>query len=152
MTIVFPSALAFSNISKLIPESGTIGSNPDLKIFNSSFFTNVAGKINWDILNPTHEIFSLSEITGVRVTTVCADYFMEAPLQSLSREMVKESKKVLLTLIQNSTQLGITDIVIPCVDQSSLIDSASKERFIENIQSSIELAEQFNINLSLETQ
>ena len=97
------------------------------------------------------EIFSLSEKTGVKVTTVCADYFMEAPLQSLSREMVKESKKVLLTLIQNSTQLGITDIVIPCVDQSSLIDSASKERFIENIQSSIELAEQFNINLSLET-
>lgn len=97
------------------------------------------------------EITSLSEKTGVNVTTVCADYFMEAPLHSVSKEMVKESKKVLQTLIQNSAQLDITDIVIPCVDQSSLTDSASEERFVENIQSSIELAEQFNINLSLET-
>lgn len=97
------------------------------------------------------EITSLSEKTGVKVKTVCADYFMEAPLHSLSKEMVKESKKVLKTLIQNSAQLDITDIVIPCVDQSSLTDITSEERFVENIQSSIELAEQFNINLSLET-
>lgn len=102
-------------------------------------------------LKGVEEIFSLSEETGVRVKTICANYFMEAPFHSLSREIVKESQKVLLSLIRNSSQLGITDIVIPCVDQSSLIDKASKERFIENIQSSIELAETFDINLSLET-
>jgi L-ribulose-5-phosphate 3-epimerase len=97
------------------------------------------------------EILSLSLKTGIKVKKVCANYFMEAPLHSLSREVAKESQKVLHSLIRNSRQLCITDIVIPCEGQSSLIDKGSKERFIENIQSSIELAETLDINLSLET-
>jgi L-ribulose-5-phosphate 3-epimerase len=97
------------------------------------------------------EIISLSEKTGVKIKTVCADYFMEAPLHSLSKEEVKESKNVLKLLIQNSVQLGVTDIVIPCVDQSSLVDEVSVTRFIESIQPLVELAESSNINLSLET-
>ena len=60
-----------------------------------------------------NEILSLSEKTGVKVKTICADYFMEAPLHVLSKDRVKVSQKVLGTLIQNSIQLGVTDIVIP---------------------------------------
>ena len=97
------------------------------------------------------EIISLSEKTGVKVKTVCADYFMEAPLYVISKEVFKESQNVLKILIYNCAQIGITDIVIPCVDQSSLCDDVNKESFIENIQHSIELAEQSNINISLET-
>ena len=97
------------------------------------------------------EIQAICERTGVKVLSVCADYFMEAPLHSLSKAEVKESQNVLRLLIQNCAKIGITDIVIPCVDQSSLCDDVNKESFIENIQHSIELAEQSNINLSLET-
>ena len=97
------------------------------------------------------EILSLSSQTGVEIKTICADYFMEAPLHSASEDVVKESQKVLKTLIQNSVQLGVTDIVIPCVDQSSLVDEVSVTRFIESIQPLVELAESSNINLSLET-
>ena len=97
------------------------------------------------------EIISISEKTSVKVRTVCADYFMEAPLHVNSEEVLKESKNVLKILIQNCAQIGITDIVIPCVDQSSLCEDASRDSFVENIQHSIELAEQSNINLSLET-
>ena len=60
-------------------------------------------------------------------------------------------QNVLQNLIRNGAQFGVTDIVIPCVDQSSLNNDSDKKRFIENIQSSLELAEQLNINLSLET-
>ena len=97
------------------------------------------------------EIISLSEKTGVKIKTVCADYFMEAPLHALSKEEVKESQNVLKILIQNCAKIGVTDIVIPCIDQSSLREDVNKESFIENIQDSIELAEQSSINLSLET-
>jgi len=97
------------------------------------------------------EILVLSEETGIKVKTVCADYFMEAPLHDHRRESANESRKVLKILIKNCTKLGVTDIIIPCVDKSSLDDELKKGRFSENIFSSIELAEQSNINLSLET-
>jgi L-ribulose-5-phosphate 3-epimerase len=97
------------------------------------------------------EILAVSIKTGVQVKTICADYFMEAPLHSDSKEIVQESQKTLNELIHQGNQLGISDIVIPCVDQSSLVDNEAKQRFIENIQSSIKLAEKSGINLSLET-
>ena len=97
------------------------------------------------------DILSVSKNSGVQVKTICADYFMEAPLHSSSKEIVEESQKKLKTLIQYGIQLGISDIVIPCVDQSSLVDEGAKQRFIENIQSSMKLAEAAGINLSLET-
>jgi L-ribulose-5-phosphate 3-epimerase len=97
------------------------------------------------------DILYVSKNSGVQVKTICADYFMEAPLHSSSKEIVQESQKVLKTLIHHGVQLGISDIVIPCVDQSSLVDEEAKQRFIENILSSIKLAEKAKINLSLET-
>ncbi len=97
------------------------------------------------------EIHSLSEKTGVVVKTVCADYFMEAPLHSLSTVIVQQSQKVLLTLIEHCSQIKVTEIVIPCVDQSSLIDDACKQQFIQNLQPGIKLAEKLAVNLALET-
>ena len=97
------------------------------------------------------EILALSEQTGVLVKTVCADYFMDAPLHSYSGIVVQQSQKVLCKLITHGARIGITDIVIPCVEQSSLANNTHTERFVNNLQSAIELAEKFGINLSLET-
>jgi L-ribulose-5-phosphate 3-epimerase len=97
------------------------------------------------------EIRILSAKTGVGVISICADYFMEAPFHSLSDEVVIKSSEVLKTLMSNASRLGVADVVIPCVDQSSLENKESIERFIHNIQPSIALAEDIGINLSLET-
>jgi L-ribulose-5-phosphate 3-epimerase len=48
-------------------------------------------------------------------------------------------------------KLGVTDIVIPCVDQSSLRSTEDVNRFVAAIEPVIEVAEMNNINLSLET-
>jgi sugar phosphate isomerase/epimerase len=45
----------------------------------------------------------------------------------------------------------LTDIVIPCVDQSSLNNELSQRIFIERISKILSVAESFDINLSLET-
>lgn len=97
------------------------------------------------------EILTLSEQTGILVKTVCADYFMEAPVHSPSDIVVQQSQKVLCKLITHSARIGISDIVIPCVDQSSLANNINKNRFVNNLRPAIELAEKFGINLSLET-
>ena len=71
------------------------------------------------------KISSLSNQTGVFVETICADYFMEAPLHSEDMTVVQTSIDILNRLIESANRLQIRDIVLPCVDQSSLKARAS---------------------------
>ena len=89
--------------------------------------------------------------TGVGVRSVCADYFMEAPLHSEIQKIANQSIEVLKVLLINSHRLEITDIVIPCVDQSSLKSELAKQIFTSNINLVLEYAEKYNVNLALET-
>ena len=98
-----------------------------------------------------NEIINIIQKTNVGVKSICADYFMEAPLHSSNKYAAKKSKDVLNKLIINANKIGVTDIVIPCVDQSSLINEIDQKRLIINLQKSIDLAVKYNINLALET-
>ena len=97
------------------------------------------------------EVKSLIKQTGVSIQTICADYFMEAPLHSADENIVQVSQKTMLRLLDNAKNLGVTDIIVPCVDQSSLSDQGSVARFVENLTPCLKIAEKYNINLSLET-
>ena len=108
-------------------------------------------------LNPLMTNFGISEISdiiqksGIGVRSICADIFMEAPLHSENYLVAKASIDILLKLIKNAAKLGITDIVIPCVDQSSLRGIVDQKRLLENLKAPIELATKMKINLALET-
>ena len=108
-------------------------------------------------LNPLMSDEGLNEIieqvgkTNVEVKSVCADYFMEAPLHIADTKIGDESIKVLKRLMNNCKKIGVRDIVIPCVDQSSIKDEAAKQRFVNRLLPMQELAEKLSINLSLET-
>jgi L-ribulose-5-phosphate 3-epimerase len=86
--------------------------------------------------------------SNVNIRSVCADYFMEAPLHGPD---AMNSQHTLNQLIKNCHQLNIQDIIIPCVDQSSLITESDIQRFIKNITPSLALAEELNILINLET-
>ena len=101
--------------------------------------------------NGPEEILYISEKTGVDVITICADYFMEAPLHSEDLNVSLQSQKVLIRLLNNAQKLGVTDIVLPCVDQSSLDGQVVIDRFVKNFYPAVEVAEKSKINLSLET-
>ena len=98
-----------------------------------------------------NEIVNIIQKTGIGVRSICADIFMEAPLHSENISISNTSKEILLKLIENSAKLGITDIVIPCVDQSTLKGEADQNRLIENLTEPIKLANKRKINLALET-
>lgn len=98
-----------------------------------------------------NEIKQIIKQTNVGVRSVCADYFMEAPLHHADSVVAAKSKEILILLINNAEKLGIRDIVIPCVDQSSLSDAESVARFVTELTEIIPYAEKSNINLSLET-
>ncbi len=98
-----------------------------------------------------NKITSIIEKTSVGVRSVCADFLMESPLHSKNPALVEQSQLVISKLLSNLATLGVKDLVIPCVDQSSLVDEDDFNRFINNIQPIIELASKYDINLSLET-
>jgi L-ribulose-5-phosphate 3-epimerase UlaE len=97
------------------------------------------------------EILNVMKKTGVSVKTVCADYFMEAPLHNRNKNIAIDSLSILSRLIDNSIKLGINDIVIPCVDQSTLSGIEEVNLFVEQISKIIPVIEEKKINLSLET-
>ena len=137
-----------------------------LGYWQDEFF--LAKKLNLDLiefifdyddyeLNPLMSISGIENIqryineTGVNVKTVCADYFMEAPIHSKEEFVSKKSVEVLKKLIKNSSILGVTDIVLPCVDHSRLFDSSDTDRLIKHLKSLNNFLEEYSINISLET-
>ena len=97
------------------------------------------------------ELQAVIDKTGIAVYTVCADYFMEAPLHSSDNTVADQSQEVMLQLLENGAKLGITDVVVPCVDQSTLNGQEAADRFFERMKSMVFAAEKHAINLSLET-
>ncbi len=97
------------------------------------------------------EIKSQITKSGVGVKSVCADYFMEAPMHSSDPYIAKKSIEILKNLIVNAAELRISDLVIPCVDQSSLKGNEAKRLFIAALKQVEELSEKSNVNLALET-
>lgn len=97
------------------------------------------------------EIQAVVSATGVGVRTVCADYFMEAPLHHADPMVARDSLDVLRRLIEAGRRLGLTDVVIPCVDQSRIADDAAMSRFVIRLMQAIDAAESASVNLCLET-
>jgi L-ribulose-5-phosphate 3-epimerase len=97
------------------------------------------------------EIRNCSEVNGVGISSICADYFMEAPLHSPDTKVVESGVSILMRLLDAGSVLGIKDIVIPCVDHSSLKNDEAIKRFIDVISSLGEVAEKYGINLAIES-
>jgi len=101
--------------------------------------------------NGIKEILKIIEQSGVKVRSICADFFMEAPLHSDDAKVRDKSIEVLNKLIKCASIIGASDIVIPCVDQSSLKTDKDKKRFEFSLSKSLKEANKHNINLALET-
>lgn len=97
------------------------------------------------------EILRIVAETGVKVQTVCADIFMEAPLHHPDEQIAAYSQNILERLLERASTLGVTDIVIPCVDKSSMPDEAAQDRLVQRLQPLVDRAEKFSVNLALET-
>ena len=97
------------------------------------------------------KILQVQDKTGVRVRSICADYFMEAPIHGNDNKIIDKSLNILEQLIFKSSLLKVSDIVIPCLEKSSLKNKNFLENFVTNIKSISKIAENNNVNLSLET-
>lgn len=96
-------------------------------------------------------IRSIVEESGVEVKSICADYFMSHPLHGVTESQKNESAEILKTLICHAGALGVKDIVIPCVDQSSLkSDPGLMREFSEALKDVIPPAGEKGVRLCIE--
>ncbi len=82
--------------------------------------------------------------------SICADFFMEHPLHK-EEAQGKKNAAVLKMLIERSPKVGVQDIVLPCVDQSSISNEAETERFVRMVSDCATDAVNKGVNISLET-
>lgn len=105
--------------------------------------------------NPLMSATGIAEIkrtvgdTGVDVRSICADYFMVAPLHKPEHE--QRSREVLVALLDNAAQLGVKDVVIPCVDASSLKSPDDRRALVAALRGAEAQAVKLGIRLNLET-
>ncbi len=87
----------------------------------------------------------------VKVYSICADYFMSNPIHSMGKKK-NYSLEFLKVLIVAANKLGITNIILPCVDQSTISNNKLHQKnLIKNILSLKKLLEINKVNLLLET-
>jgi L-ribulose-5-phosphate 3-epimerase len=96
-------------------------------------------------------ILELSERHGVRVVSLCADYFMDWPLVRASTVELAERLAVLLWLMDRCLRLGIERIVLPFVDASRIDTDGELDRVVETLGRALRRAEDAGVELHLET-
>lgn len=128
-----------------------IASSLDLDLIEWIFDFNEAEQNPIFSENGIRGIQTVSTQTGVHVKTVCADYFMEAPLHSAAARVADKSISVLRTLLGTCHKLGVENIVIPCVDQSTIGDPDDFDRLVTAMKAVGPLAAKAGIYLCLET-
>lgn len=109
---------------------------------------------DWDSnpLMTTDGLKAIDKLTlkeNIKVLSVCADYFMEKPI--FTKQFRAQNIKVIEKLIMNCSKIGIKDIIIPLVDNSSILDDKTKhEQTVFFLKEALEINKN-NLNLTLET-
>jgi L-ribulose-5-phosphate 3-epimerase len=97
------------------------------------------------------EIQQITKSTSVEVLSVCADFFMECPLHSSNQDEANFALSTMIRLLEQSNALGISDLIIPCVDQSSINHRKKLEFFKRKIEELIPTSLKHGVRLCLET-
>ena len=93
------------------------------------------------------QIEAVARNSGVAVISACADFLMDLPLRPLDRR----TWSILTTVLEHASSLGVEVLVIPCVDNSSLLIKENLENLESSLPRMLRLAERNSIQLALET-
>lgn len=94
------------------------------------------------------EILKISKRSGIKVQSLCADILIKVPLFGSRND---QAKKSLEKIIINSGKMDITNIIIPCLDNSSLNTLKKMNSFINEVKEYIDLASSYDMNLCIES-
>lgn len=120
----------------------------NIEFIIDSYFPEINPLINEEGVK---KIKFLEKKYNVKVYSICADYFMDNPIH-LKSYSNNYSLNFLRILIKSANKLKITNIILPCVDHSSVFKKKKyKKNLINNILSLKKVFEKKKVNLLLET-
>ncbi len=94
---------------------------------------------------------SLSAEHGVRILSVCADYFMDKPLVRASRQELDDRLNTLQWLMERCQLLRMNRMVLPFVDASRIDTDEEMDGVCETLGRTLIFSEQSGIEIHLET-
>lgn len=97
------------------------------------------------------QIQRLTEQYGVRVLSVCADFFMDNPLIRASKAEQEARTDVLLQLILQCGRIGIRYIVVPFVDSSAVKTDEEVGQVVNCLGKCLPIAERAGVKLAVES-
>lgn len=89
--------------------------------------------------------------TGVKVNSICADFFMRRPFFRLDEATRLGNIEILKKLIHSAKAIGATTVEIPLVDNSSMKTEEEKKALIASLKAVVPTATREAITLTLET-
>jgi L-ribulose-5-phosphate 3-epimerase len=89
--------------------------------------------------------------SGVDVLSVCADYFMDAPLLRVGAETLAERLDTLFWLMRRAQLLGTNRMVMPFVDASRIETAGEVDQVVDIMLRALPVAEETGVELHLET-
>jgi L-ribulose-5-phosphate 3-epimerase len=101
--------------------------------------------------NGLTEIRKCEDETGVKVVSICADYFMENPLIRCSASELNTRLNQLSQILDNSQAFGVDYIEIPCVDNSAMQTDQDIEELIGVVRRFTQECDLKNTQLVFET-
>jgi L-ribulose-5-phosphate 3-epimerase len=96
------------------------------------------------------EIRALIQQTGVRVQSVCADYFMVHRLAGESDAALARNRDVLAELIVAARAVGADRILVPLLETAAVDTPALKREVVASLRSAAPVAERYGVTLGLE--
>lgn len=93
----------------------------------------------------------LSADSGVAVLSICADYFMDAPLLRVNAETFDERLGTLFWLMRRSQLIGVNRMVMPFVDASRIDTAEELDQVVSIIRRALPVSEETGVELHLET-
>lgn len=98
------------------------------------------------------EIAALIAESGVRVQSVCADYFMVHKLAGETDAALAHHRDVLAELIVATHAVGADRILIPLLESSAVETPELKREVVASLRAVAPLAERYGVTLGLETE
>ena len=96
------------------------------------------------------EIAGRVRATGVRVQSLCADYFITHPLFRVSSEARQCRAAVLTQLITAAARVGVTLIVLPVLEASAIQTLEDEDHLLDALAEPLERASATGVRIALE--
>ncbi len=90
--------------------------------------------------------------TGLRVYSVCADYFLTHPFFRVTPAEQAKSVQVLLELIGEARAVGSTTVLLPVLEDAEIRSAQDRTELIAGLQEPLALVRSLEMQLGIETE